>query len=92
MAVKKQPFVNYTLEEDKLDMKSIVKTIRLNQKDQDMIRRSKLLLQQPKDTSTMRQLMEIGYYTLHHSLEGHILKKILNNLRRNKRLGIVEVE
>ena len=87
MSIKKQPFVNYKLEEDRSDDKTIF-TIRLNSDERKWLDDAKVVLQQPKDSTAVKTLAEIGkYYVLHDAPTHHIITTIFINKRRNDRSG-----
>jgi hypothetical protein len=63
-------------------------TIRLNGEERATLEADKKLLRQIKDSTAMKQLAEIGHIVLHNSFFGHALLIVLENKRRNERLGI----
>jgi len=50
------------------------------------------ILQQPKDSTALKQLADIGRLVLHGTPEGITAKTILSNIRRNGRVGIIDAE
>lgn len=88
--LEKQPFVNYTLEED--EKSTDIFTIRLNKEDREMLNKAKLLIKQQKDSTCLKQLARLGSIVLHEQKTTLILDTILNNERRNKRTGISEID
>lgn len=96
MNIQKHPFKPYKLEEEREEDKALkgrrVFSISLNYQEQQKMKLDKIILKQKKDSTAVKQVWEFGHYVLHHTSEGMILRTILSNLRKNKRLGIFEVE
>lgn len=63
--------------------------IHLNAEERQKLEEMKYLLQQEKDSTAMKQLAEIGSKVLLDEKTKAVLGIVLNNYRRNKRLGIV---
>lgn len=89
--LKKKPFVSYTLDEDKKEEETKVFTFRLNKEEQDNLKECMLLLQQEKVSTALKQLANLGMFVLHERSMAHILQVLGDNIRRNKRIGIEEV-
>lgn len=79
-------------DEEREKDKSKVFTVRLNREEQERLNASKKVLQQPKDSTALKMLAEIGYIVLHDQLTGQIIQKVFKNKEKNARLGILEVE
>lgn len=92
MVLEKKPFVNYTLEEDKKEEDSKVFTLRLNKEEQDNLKGCMVLLQQEKVGTALKQLANLGMFVLHERSMAHILGVLGDNIRKNKRIGIEQVE
>ena len=90
--IKKKPFVPYKLEEEKKDDKRETFTVSINKEERLQLNEDKKILQQAKDSTALKQLAELGHIVLHQDITGQIAQVILQNKRRNKRLGIVEFE
>ena len=90
--IEKQPFRAYRLEEDRNIEKSKVFTIRLNQEEIQNIIQAQKLLQQEKISTTLKQLTMFGLHVLHDRSTAYILQVLGDNFRKNKRLGIEEVD
>jgi len=90
--IEKKPFVPYKLEEEKKDDKRETFTVSINKEERKQLNEDKKILQQSKDSTALKQLAELGHIVLHDDLTGRIAQVILQNKRRNKRLGIVEFE
>jgi len=86
------PFVPYKLEEDKVNDKRETFTVSLNAAEREQLNADKRILQQTKDSTAIKQLAELGHIVLHDDLTGKVLRAVLDNSRRNKRLGIAEFE
>ena len=90
--LEKKPFVNYTLDEDKKEEETKVYTFRLNKEEQANLKECMILLQQEKVSTALKQLANLGMFVLHERSMAHILDVLANNIRRNKRIGIEEVQ
>lgn len=89
----KQPFVNYTLDEDKPENpKTEVITLRLNRYERKQLNAFKKVLQQSKDGTAVKQLMLIAGVVIQRDIIGKVLEIALNNKRKNKRTGIQDYE
>lgn len=89
MVLTKEKFRLYELNEDK---RQDVISLKLNKEERKMLEADKVALQQEKDGTALKQLWDIGRKVIHDTPEGLFFKTYLENLRRNKRIGIVEVE
>jgi len=85
MVIKNKPFVRYH-EKRKADSFSV----RLNPDERTQLENDKLILEQSKDSTAIKQLARIGSIVLHDHLTGKILQVVLENKRKNKRLGIAD--
>lgn len=88
MGIEKKPFVNYTLEEDKQKKGFITISLKLNLDEQAQLIKDKSKLRQTKDSTAIKQLMKIGSKVIHEPKIGDYLDIVLDNIRKNKRLGI----
>jgi flagellar assembly factor FliW len=50
------------------------------------------VLQQPKPTTAIKQLMEIGAKVVIDSETGKMLQIVLDNIRKNERMGIIDLK
>jgi len=91
MALEKEKFVNYTLEEEKKD-KSKTISVKLNKKEQRWLESMKPILQQDKEATLLKQLARVGTKVILDSSEGKFFQTVLENMRKNKRWGIIEIE
>jgi len=86
--IKKKPFVKYNLE----NSKEAVITVKLNEAQVIWLNEMKKVLEQPKDSTALKQLALIGSKVLLEPKTSEILGVIYANKRKNKRLGIVEYD
>lgn len=63
-------------------------TLRLNPEERRLLDEDKRILRQPKDSTAMKQLAEIGHIVIHDTFFGHALRIVIENKRRTERLGI----
>jgi hypothetical protein len=87
--IEKKPFVKYNLETSD---KFITFTIRLNEQEQEKLTQMKKLIQQDKDSTCMKQFAFYGFDVLQDKKTLLSLDLLYNNLRKNKRIGIQEVD
>ena len=90
--LKKKEFRKYILDEDKTDTEGKIFTIRLNKDELTNLRKAQNILQQEKESTTVKQLVMFGLYVLHDRSTAYILQVLNDNIRKNKRLGIEKVE
>ena len=91
MPIEKKPFESYQLDEEK-DSKREILTISINKEERERLNGNKKLLEQPKDGTAIKQMMEIADFVIHDNFFGKMLKLVLDNKRRNKRLGIIDFD
>lgn len=92
MSIAKQPFTSYKLDEER-NSNDKTFTLRLTESDKNWFLPAKKYLKQPKNSTCMKQLAEIGsIIVLHDPKMSKIIGVIMNNHRRNTRLGISETE
>ncbi len=85
MSIKKEPFRRYNL-----DKSADAFTVRLNEEEREIFDKCKLILQQEKDSTAIKQLaLEIGSKVIHDEKLKGFLSVVMNNYRKNKRLGVV---
>lgn len=92
MGLEYDPFYAKRLEEERKKDKGKVFTIRLNQEELENLQVAKTFLQQEKDSTAVKQLTMVGLFVLQDRSVAYILKVLKNNIRKNKRIGIEEVE
>ncbi len=86
-----KPFTKMHLDEEKRKHTDTF-NVRLNPEERKQLEEDKKLIQQPKDSTAFKELAELGSIVLHDKKIAQIIKVILGNRRRNKRLGIVDFE
>lgn len=85
MSIKKEPFRKYSLDENKSDVVSV----KFNTEERKEFEEWKYLLQQERDSSALKELARIGSEVLLERKFKVANQIILNNYRKNKKLGIV---
>ena len=84
MPIEKKAFRKYDLEDNKRD----IVPCSLNNEERAMVERSKMILQQEKDSTTLKQLATIGYKRITEPVTLELLETIFLNKRKNERNGI----
>lgn len=88
MSLEKRPFVNYTLDEERNDKDTRI-TVRLNEEEMKMFEEVRSIVKQHKNSTILKQLAKIGYaYVIRDPVMRETLDIILNNDRKNKRIGM----
>lgn len=85
------PFYAKRTEEERAEDKRKVFTISLNLEEQADLLKDMEVLRQVKDSTALKQLWKVGRAVLHDQKTGQILRAILDNDRKNKRIGIQDV-
>jgi cell division protein YceG involved in septum cleavage len=67
-------------------------SLRMNEKEQADLKKDMKALQQAKESTAIKQMLEIARFVIHRSEMGKIARVLYNNIRRNVRIGINEVE
>lgn len=67
-------------------------TVWLNKEERELIDKAKLVLEQQKDSTAIKQLVYIGAKLLGRPEIAYILGIIFGNKRKNKRVGIIDFE
>jgi hypothetical protein len=84
--IEKEPFRKYSLKD-----REKIHTFRITETEEEWFIPARKFIQQPKISTAMKQLAEIGASIVLHDKKTHrILDIIMNNDRRNKRIGINE--
>lgn len=89
--IKKENFVNYTLEEDK-NKDVIVISLKLNKEDQALLKACKSVLEQNKNGTAIKSLVHIGAKVLLDEKTSYILGAIFKNKKNNKRNNIFDFD
>lgn len=82
--IEQKPFVRYH-EEKQADSFAV----RLNEEERKLLEDVKQILQQEKDSTAIKQCLLIAAEVIHDKKNTVLLEIVLNNYRKNKRLGIV---
>ena len=99
--LEKKPFINYDFkdgfeDDDDVqkpkDSKREIFTMSLNTKEMEQLKEDMQSLQQSKPSTAMKQMWQIARFVLHQSEMGYISRLLYNNMRRNVRIGINDVE
>ena len=86
--IKKQPFRKYKLDEGKQKKGFITISLKLNIDEQAQLVKDKQKIQQVKDGTAIKQLWKIGSKVIHDKKIGEYIDVVLENKRKNERLGI----
>ncbi len=84
MVIKQDPFRKHNLEDTQDTF-----TVKINSEERKELTEWKYLLQQEKDSTALKQLARIGAKVLLEDKFKVANEIIMNNYRKNKRLGIV---
>lgn len=83
--LKHKPFTRTKLDEEK---RRDTFTVSLNDEERSQLEDCKKVLNQEKDSTAIKQLASIGAKVIHNPETLELLSIVLDNKRRNKRLGI----
>ncbi len=84
------PFTKMHLDEEGKSTDAF--TVRLNTEERKQLEEDKKIIEQTKDSTAIKELANIGSIVIHDKKTAEIIKVILGNRRKNKRLGIVDFE
>ena len=85
MTIEKIPFRKYDTKENPAD----IITIRLNESERKQLQDCKILIQQPKDSTALKTLAEIGANVVLHDYSIRVfLETLFKNKANNERLGV----
>ena len=87
MVLEKKPFRIYS-EDPKRDTISVS----LNPSEREILDRSKALIEQPKDSTALKQLAWIAAKAIHREEMSYLINTLFKNRKKNRRMGIVEFE
>jgi hypothetical protein len=82
MVIKKTPYVNYTLDEDKITGQGKVLNIRFNQKELDLLDEDKRLLNIGPDSSMIKLLVDVGRKVIRDRFSEDNWKYIVSRRRK----------
>lgn len=74
------------------DIKDVVISLKLNKDEQALLNKAQRILRQPKLGTALKQLVYIGAEVVFSDKMGSVLRVVLENERKNERLGIIDVE
>ena len=80
--LEQKPFTPYKLESERKKDKGKIFTIRLNEEELINLKKAQHILQQEKDSTTVKQLAMFGLYVLHDRSTAYILDVLNNNIRK----------
>lgn len=83
---------NAPFERHHLDSKKEVLSIKWTGEYREMLDKCKLILEQEKDGTAIKQVFQMGAKVLLDDKTTHLLGLIFDNKRKNKRLGIIEFD
>lgn len=87
MPIEQEPFRRYNEEKVRDTF-----TVALNSEERELLEKCKLILEQKKDSTALKQLAWLGAKTLQEEKISYLLGTLFKNKRKNERLGIVEFE
>lgn len=80
------------LEEERDEEPGKVFSVRYNLREIEALKADMKALRQPKPSSAIKQLAQIGSIVIRSPETRAIIDTLFNNERRNQRLGIIEVD
>lgn len=84
MSIKKKPFVNYTLDEDKKTTNTKVISIRINLEEMKIIENTKEIFNLKEDSKAIKILMKWGYFVIQGKSIADIFKYLFRGNRSKK--------
>ena len=84
MSIIKQPFINYTLDEEREEATSETINVRLNADNREQLERLKWLLHETKDGTALKYALEIALNVLQSILSERSFIKICSETRRKE--------
>jgi len=89
MPIKQKPFTRYNDDENK---RIDTFTVKLNKEERAILQKMKSLIEQPKDSTCLKQLAWYAAKVLLGDNQTYLIETLFKNKRKNARLGIVEFE
>lgn len=86
MVLEKKAFVPYKLEEEKKKPDTI--TVKFNADERKLLEQMKLIIEQPKDSTALKQLAVFGAKVILSDSTSYLLDTCFKNRSKNSRLGI----
>lgn len=87
-----RPFEPKRLEEERAKDTRTIFTVSMSLEEYESLKLDMKVLKQPKDSTALKQLWKIGRNVLHDQKTGLALRTILDNINKNKRVGITVYE
>ncbi len=89
MTLIKKPFVSYRTEEEKTEDNNEMIKIRLNAQERALLDKYKVITNQPKDSTALKDALEIAFSVVGtEGVTNTVLRVVLGNRKRAERLGI----
>ena len=93
MAIDKQPFKPYRLEEERAKDKRKVFPVSLNTFEIDMLGECMQLIEQDQPSKAIRQLFHIAHaYLIHDQKVNVVLGTLFKNKKNNERRGVADFD
>lgn len=89
--IQEKPFVRMKLDEEKAQEKGKNMAIWFNDSELELLERAGVVLHQEKQATIIKQLLELGANVLFSEKSMLVRDLVFNNVRKNKRLGIEEI-
>ncbi len=91
MAIEKEPFRSYTLDEEDKE-KPDVFSVKLNKEERALLETCKKKIEQPKDSTAIKSLAKIGAKVILDDPTSYIIDTLFKNKKNNLRVGLSEFE
>ena len=88
--IEKEKFRKYQIKD--LDRTEKPIPVRLNGDEWEMVDDVKNIIQQPKNSTTIKFLMQVGYRCIKRSENQYMLTSLFKNRRNNKRNNIIDFD
>ena len=85
-----EPFTSYKLDEEKSKDKGRTFTVWMSEDDDKWLKDAQRLIRQPKDSTAIKQLAQIGANLLGEPKMAFAIDTLFKNNRKNERLGITQ--
>jgi len=90
--LKNKPFEVQRLEEERSKDNRKIFTVSLNLEEYAQLIEDMKILKQPKESTALKQLWQVGRNVLHGPEMGLLLRSVLKNDTNNRRVGIMDAE
>ena len=88
----KIPFQSERFEEERSKDKRKILTVSLSLEEYAALQVDMKVLKQAKDSTALKQLWKVGRNVLHDGKTGLVLRTVVDNIVKNKRIGITVYE